>query len=658
MKSRISRSLRRALASVLAVLCFASFSAFPISAADDTEALRAAEALYSLGLVGGYATSDGSVNFALGDKLTRAQAFVLVVRFIGAEKDATANVQAHPFTDVPAWAAPYIGYVYANGITKGVSATKFDPDSEVSEAAFLTIMLRVLGYDDGAGDFAWNDPYTLAKQVGLCDAKGADFNRGGAFVICYRALTAKVKSGDALCDRLVASGAVAADKMAQAIGTSLSGLTIGTHAVTDATVVLSASASATEKLVAETIVEAVQAAYGVTLPTVTDKTAAADCEIIIGKTTRALSDKAQVKSGAALVVEGSSVALGAASNMILRNLADSFVRDYIAGKPTASLTEEDTKLGDLLTNPLRNSVTTGDPCITYDNETGYYYAVYSAPKNDRVTLFRSTTLAGLKDAVGKDIYVAGEDKEIKHKLYAPEIVKVNGKWYIYASGATSMDDKDSDVSKSIRLFCLEALSDDPYGDYCFKGFLNDTVFAIDAHVFTYKGENYVAFARILNGNVITLARLENPWTIDTKRVVAISSATYDFETKSGKINEGPHTFEHDGKLFLLYSANNVASNSYCLGMLVLTGDNILSKASWTKVDHAVFEGTDAVVSPGHCSVFTSPDGSEYWLAYHVRNTSNRRRELYVQRFTFDADGMPVFGEPIAPGVGFFAPSGE
>ena len=93
-------------------------------------------------------------------------------------------------------------------------------------------------------------------------------------------------------------------------------------------------------------------------------------------------------------------------------------------------------------------------------------------------------------------------------------------------------------------------------------------------------------------------------------------------------------------------------------MLVLTGDNILSKASWTKVDHAVFEGTDAVVSPGHCSVFTSPDGSEYWLAYHVRNTSNRRRELYVQRFTFDADGMPVFGEPIAPGVGFFAPSGE
>ena len=141
--------MRRAAAFLLA--CLLLLCSLPLSAAD--AGADAAEALYALGLVGGYGkNADGSVNFALGDKLTRAQAFVLVVRFIGAEKDATANVQKHPFADVPAWANPYIGYVYANGITKGVSETKFDPDTEVSEAAFLTIMLRVLGYNDGAGE--------------------------------------------------------------------------------------------------------------------------------------------------------------------------------------------------------------------------------------------------------------------------------------------------------------------------------------------------------------------------------------------------------------------------------------------------------------------------------------------------------------------------
>ena len=209
---------RKLIAILLAV--FTAFACVPAFAAGDllispaptASAARptaggAADALYALGLVGGYGkNADGSVNFALGDKLTRAQAFVLVVRFVGAEKDATTNMQSHPFTDVPAWAAPYIGYVYANGITKGVSETRFDPDTEVSEAAFLTIMLRVLGYNDGAGDFKWDDPYTLAQSVGIADAKADTFNRGSAFVICYRALTATVKSGNSIAEQLIAKG--------------------------------------------------------------------------------------------------------------------------------------------------------------------------------------------------------------------------------------------------------------------------------------------------------------------------------------------------------------------------------------------------------------------------------------------------------------------
>ena len=209
---------RKLIAILLAV--FTAFACVPAFAAGDllispaptASAARptaggAADALYALGLVGGYGkNADGSVNFALGEKLTRAQAFVLVVRFVGAEKDATMSVQSHPFTDVPAWANPYIGYVYANGITKGVSETRFDPDTPVSEAAFLTIMLRVLGYNDGAGDFKWDDPYTLAQSVGIVDAKADTFNRGSAFVICYRALTATVKSGNSIAEQLIAKG--------------------------------------------------------------------------------------------------------------------------------------------------------------------------------------------------------------------------------------------------------------------------------------------------------------------------------------------------------------------------------------------------------------------------------------------------------------------
>ena len=642
------------------------FSALPASAAADASR-SSAEALYKLGLVQGYAAADGGVNFALEDSLTRAQAMALVVRFLGAEVEALEGSFAHPFSDVPAWAAPYVGYVYTNGIAQGIDKTRFGTDAGITEAAFLTSILRVLGYEDandGGGDFVWSDPFTLAKTAGLTEnsAPGAAFCRGDAFQICYRALTAAPKSGDRLCDRLVQAGAVDAQAMAAVLAeTSAGGLRIGGAPITEYTIVVGAGANAIETIAARDLADAVKEAYGTELPVIDDSAPAAANEIVIGDTTRAISRKAGSLTGteAALLIEGTSVCLRGASNTVLRRLCQYFAEEYIEGKVGIDLTDEDSKMRDFIQNPLRTATPGGDPCIIYDHETAYYYAVYSSPKNDRVTLYRAKTLAELRTAEGKDVYVASDTGEIKHKLYAPEIVKVDGKWYIYASGATDLSEKGSGKpAKSIRLFCLEAVGDDPYGDYIFKGFLNDTLWAIDAHVFTYQGENYVTCARILNGNVITIARLENPWTIDPKRISVLSSATFDFETKDGKVNEGPYTFEHDGRLFLVYSANNVTSPYYCLGLLEFTGTDILSKASWTKYDKVMFTAGNNVYAPGHCSVFLSPDGAEYWLAYHARTTEKGERYLHVQKFGFDESGMPVFGEPVSQYESRFAPSGE
>ncbi|MBQ9429488.1 MAG: family 43 glycosylhydrolase [Clostridia bacterium] len=651
-----SRFVRRGIAALCAALLGVfSFAACAAQAdAPDTER-SAAENLYALGLVQGYATQDGSVNFAEGDSLTRAQSIALVVRFLGAEKEAVAGSFQTPFTDLADWAKPYVGYAYANGITKGVSESRFDTDGKITDYAFLTSILRVLGYEDTKGDFVWNDPYAPAKRAGLIESEtpDAEFTRGDAFDICFAALTATPKSGERIADRLCKAGAVSEEKMNEILHKP-NGLMLGETSIADCRIVLPAAAGATEKLVAETLAEQIGNLYGKTPAIVTDDTAKADGEILVGATNRALS-AAGANLGqdeAALLVKDGDLCLCGSSTTWLRRVTNYFIETYLGEKMDKRLTDADSERGELIVNPIFSKVAAGDPDIVYDPETDYYYAVYSAPKNDRVTLYRAKTVGGLGSAVGKDVYVAGDDKEIKHKLYAPELHKVDGKWYIYASGATSTEDKKDAASKSIRLFCLEATSDDPFGDYRFKGFLNDTIWAIDAHVFTYKGENYVCAARILSGNTIMIARLENPWTIDTKRVSVLASATYDFETQSGKINEGPFVFEHDGRLFLLYSCNSVSSPYYSLGMLEMTGEDILSKNSWTKRTHAVFEGTASVVSPGHCSVFMSPDGSQYWLAYHIRG--NGGRQVCVKQFTFDAEGEPIFGRPTT-GSYFFAP---
>lgn len=649
-------------------------SATAVFAADGDAKADAANALHTLGLLAGKGNNaDGSVNFDLDGSLTRAESITQVVRFLGAEKAATSETNTHPFTDLPSWAVPYISYAYANGITQGVSATKFDSDAAMSEAAFLTAILRVLGYvdkNDGSGDFVWSNPYTLAKQTGLIESEtpNTSFKRGDAFVICFNALTADVKSGDKLCDSLVKNGTVDSSLMSSVVSKapSAGAMTIGGADISAFSVVIAKDANATVSILANDLVSEVSSKFGVTLPIITDDTAATANEIVIGNTARPISAKIS-EAGAgevAIVVNGTSVLLGGADNTTVRTAVNSFINSFMSAG--AVLTDSSSYIGSLLSNPVRSLGQSGDPCIVYDDETEYYYAVYSAPENDRVILYRAKTIAelgSLDTADGKEIYVAGEDKEVKHKLYAPELKKMDGKWYIYASGATSWDDRNGGpanpnggASKSIRLFCLEATSKDPYGSYKFKAFLDPDIFAIDAHPFTYNGENYIAFARILSGNIISIAKLTNPWTIDTSRVTVLSTPTYDFEMMSSKINEGPFTFvSPDGRLFMLYSANNVTSNYYCLGLLEFTGSDILSKTSWTKSKEAVFAGTDSIKSPGHCSVFMSPDGTQYWLAYHFQSSG---RKLGINLITFDANGDPVFGTPTAPGVGFLAPSGE
>ncbi|MBQ4151395.1 MAG: S-layer homology domain-containing protein, partial [Clostridia bacterium] len=114
-----------------------------------------ARGLYTLGLAQGYDST--GTNFGLEDKMTRIQTVVQVIRFLGKEAEVKAGTFTHPFTDVPAWANNYVGYAYANNITSGRSATKFDPDGVVDEMQFLTFMLRAIGYKDAEGDFVWNN---------------------------------------------------------------------------------------------------------------------------------------------------------------------------------------------------------------------------------------------------------------------------------------------------------------------------------------------------------------------------------------------------------------------------------------------------------------------------------------------------------------------
>ena len=149
MKKTITAWILALVMIVVPTVCFA---------VDDSD-VNTADALNELGLFLG--TGNG---YELEKGLTRAEGVTLLVRMIGMEETAENGAYDNSFTDVPDWAAGYIGYAYEKGITNGTGETTFSPDEDMTDYMFLTLVLRALDYSDKGEEpmFVWENPYALA----------------------------------------------------------------------------------------------------------------------------------------------------------------------------------------------------------------------------------------------------------------------------------------------------------------------------------------------------------------------------------------------------------------------------------------------------------------------------------------------------------------
>ncbi len=324
--------------------------------------------------------------------------------------------------------------------------------------------------------------------------------------------------------------------------------------------------------------------------------------------------------------------------------------------PTETPTQPETESETFVMESFQNPLSTGaapDPVVVYHD--GYYYATFTEALG--IALYRSKDLKTV--LTDEKIIVMNLNDTVQGNIWAPELHynPATDHWYIYASGSTSGWD-----FFSIRMFCLESVTNDPFGEYVFKGYTDPNVLAIDQTVFydEASGTLYTAFSEFTSkGQVITLAVMENPWTVSDKRI-EVSYPKYPWERqgktegKDERVNEGPVFLCHDGKLSLIYSASGCWSEYYCLGLLEFTGDDfsvdsVMNKSNWKKHNEAIFSAANEVYGVGHCAFFNTPDGVT-WISYHGMHTPDAGeggRYMYVQPISFDEDGLPLLGEPLS-----------
>lgn len=200
--------MMKKLISLLLVVCMLAACCGTVLAAESSTQQKA-DALFLMGLFKG--TDEG---YELDNNTTREQGVTMLIRLLGKETEANSGKYTCKFDDVYDWAKGNVGYAYDTGITKGISETKFGYGAALTDAMFLTMLLRIVGYTEGTGDaadFVWSNPYILARNIGLVenDAADEDFNRGDMVEIIYNALNVSYKgTSTKVVDKLVSENVV------------------------------------------------------------------------------------------------------------------------------------------------------------------------------------------------------------------------------------------------------------------------------------------------------------------------------------------------------------------------------------------------------------------------------------------------------------------
>ncbi|MDI3421596.1 glycoside hydrolase family 43 protein [Streptomyces luteolus] len=302
---------------------------------------------------------------------------------------------------------------------------------------------------------------------------------------------------------------------------------------------------------------------------------------------------------------------------------------------------------------FRNPLNTGpDPFLAHAN--GQYHL--ATTQGDSIKMWRSKSLGTLLAADPVTVWTDTDPSRNQH-MWAPEFYRFDGRWYLYYTADDGVDDHH-------RLYVLESEGDDPAGPYHFKAKLEPPnhagMFAIDPGILQHNGRLYLAYSGInaYQHNGINIAPMSNPYTVSGD-AVAIDAAG-----GCPEVREGPAFLNRNGRTWMTYSACDTGKPDYQLWMMSLPADaDPLVPGDWTQHRGPVFSRADehGVFGPGHHSFFTSPDGKEDWLIHHAKTTSVNTysdRTTRAQKITWNADGSPDLGRPLALGATQDLPSGD
>lgn len=254
-----------------------------------------------------------------------------------------------------------------------------------------------------------------------------------------------------------------------------------------------------------------------------------------------------------------------------------------------------------------------DPAVIRHAGIYYLYATGEVDGDNGTRVYTSTNLVDWQ--AGPVVFRPGPPH-----VWAPDVWRDpgTGRFYLYYT-----------VNQTVGV----ADADGPLGPFTMRRKFFDR--AIDAHLFRDDdGKLYLYFVQ-LPGFRISVQPMANPTEpAGEPRVILRPEA--DWETRAGRVTEGPWLIKRQGRYYLLYSGSGADTPDYAVGYA--TADHPLGP--FTRAPHnPIVQRGEGLFGPGHgCAVQDA--AGRWWHVYHQKRTARIEwdRFIAVDPLWFDQQG--------------------
>ena len=167
---------------------------------------------------------------------------------------------------------------------------------------------------------------------------------------------------------------------------------------------------------------------------------------------------------------------------------------------------------------------------------GEYWFTASDPEYDKIAIRHASTINDLQKAPETVVWRKHESGVCSKYIWAPELHRVNGAWYIYFAGAEH--EFEPNGMPTHRMFVLENTDADPTTDnWVEKGQIVTPMdsFSLDATTEVIDGVQYLVWAQkdydIPGNSNLYIAPMANPWTLAADPVM-LTKPEYDWDAST------------------------------------------------------------------------------------------------------------------------------